>query len=177
MLSLISGSAKNALPHNKRIMETKTLQLSPVNARKMYQSMPEMRPSLEDTFGTEFFRENIIDKIKTYEDACAELGITPQNDRTLLELGFTPDEINLRKIKTITAALNEGWKPDWNDGNQYKYFPWFKMSSGAFVFGDAYYAGSDADAGSAARLCFKSKELAKYAGEQFTKLCSDYILY
>jgi hypothetical protein len=51
------------------------------------------------------------------------------------------------------------------------------MSSGGFVFDGADCDRSAAYAGCASRLCFKSSELAKYAGEQFTKLYSDYILY
>jgi hypothetical protein len=156
----------------------KVLQIEESNARSLYKTAsPEFKQTLEDTFGKKFFSGSITDRIKTYEDACAELGIAAQLEDTLKELGFTPDEINLRKIKTITEALNEGWKPDWNDSKQYKYYPWFKMSSGGFVFGGADCDGSDARAGGASRLCFKSRELAKYAGEQFTKLYSDYILY
>ena len=156
----------------------KQLQITEQNAQKLYKTAtPEFKATLEDTFGKEFFSGKITDRIKTYEDACRELDISDQLDVTLVELGFTPDEIILRKIKTITKALNEGWKPDWNDGNQKKWYPWFKMSSGGFVFADSAYAYSHASAGDASRLCFKTEELAKYAGEQFTQLYSDYILY
>ena len=156
----------------------KQLFIEESEARKLYlTASPEFKQILEYTFGKEFFSMKITDRIKTYEDACAALGIAAQLEITLTELGFTPDEINLRKIKTITEALNEGWKPDWNDSNQYKYYPWFKMSSGGFVFGDTSYDYSLANAGSTSRLCFATRELAKYAGEQFTKLYSDYILY
>lgn len=156
----------------------KVLQIEETNARKLYKTAsPEFKQALEDTFGKEFFSGKITDRIKTYEDACKELGVAPQLEITLKELGFTLDEINLRKIKIITEALNEGWKPDWNDSNQYKYYPWFKMSSGGFVFDGTYCDRSDAFAGNASRLCFKSLELAKYAGKQFTKLYSDYILF
>ena len=159
-------------------MKTKQLLVDESQARSLYRTAtPEFKQMLETTFGKEFFSMKITDRIKTYEDACNELGIAAQLEVTLQELGFTPDEINLRKIKTITEALNEGWKPDWTNADQYKYYPWFKMSSGAFVFHDTSYAYSNANAGSASRLCFKSPELAKYAGEQFTKLYSDYILY
>ena len=156
----------------------KQLFIEESEARKLYlTATPEFKQMLETSFGKEFFSTKITDRIKTYEDACAELGIVPQLEVTLNELGFTPDVINLRKIKTITEALNEGWKPDWNDSNQYKYYPWFKMSSGGFVFSVTTYDYSCAYAGNASRLCYKSSDLAKYAGEQFTKLYSDYILY
>jgi hypothetical protein len=159
-------------------MKTKQLLVDESQARSLYRTATaEFKQMLETTFGKEFFSMKITDRIKTYEDACRELGIADQLDVTLVELGFTPDEINLRKIKTITEALNEGWKPDWNNSEQYKYYPYFRMSSGGFVFGGAVYGSSAADAGAASRLCFKSSELAEYAGKQFLKLYSDYIIY
>lgn len=177
LLNLICGSALTVLPHNKNNMK-KQLFIEESEARKLYlTASPEFKQMLETTFGKSFFSMKITDRIKTYEDACKALDIAAQLEVTLNELGFTPDEINLRKIKTITEALNEGWKADWNDSNQYKYYPWFKMSSGSFVFGGTCYDYSSASAGNASRLCFKSSELAKYAGEQFLKLYSDYILY
>jgi len=157
-------------------METlEVIKISKNNARKLYNTMPEFKSTLEDTFGKAFFSGKITDRIKTYADACSELGETPLNEQELKNLGFTTDEINYRKLKTVTKALNEGWICDWNDSNQYKYYPWFKMSSGGFVFDGAGCGSSTADAGDASRLCFKSSELAKYAGEQFLQLYSDFI--
>lgn len=159
-------------------MKTKQLLVEESQARGLYRTASaEFKQMLETTFGKEFFSGKITDRIKTYEDACEELGICAQLDITLMELGFSPDEITLRKIKVITKALNEGWKPDWNDSNQPKWYPWFKMSSGSFVFDVTYCDCSYAYAGYASRLCFKSDELATYAGKQFSKLYSDYILY
>ena len=154
----------------------KQLQITEQNARKLYNTAtPEFKATLEDTFGKEFFSGKITDRIKTYEDACAELGEQPMDEKKLKELGFTVDEITYRKLKTIIKALNEGWKCNWNDSNQYKWYPWFKMSSGGFVFDDADFDYSDAGAGYASRLCFKSDELATYAGKQFLQLYSDFI--
>ena len=155
----------------------KQLFIEDYEARKLYlTATPEFKQMLETTFGKEFFSMKITDRIKTYEDACAELGISPWTEKDFSTSGLKPDEITYRKIKTITEALNEGWKCDWKDANQYKYYPWFKMSSGGFVF---YVTGCDysgANAGDASRLCFKSSELAKYAGEQFLQLYSDFII-
>jgi len=74
------------------------------------------------------------------------------------------------KIIVIAEALNEEWKADWNDGDQCKYYPYFYMSSGAFVFGGTYYGDSGAYAGIGSRLCLKTRELARYAGEQFLEV-------
>ena len=154
----------------------KTLQISEQNARKLYKdATPEFKVALEDTFGKAFFSESIMDRVKTYEDACLELGEKPLDESIFKLLSFTDDEITYRKIKTITRALNEGWKPDMLNTDQYKWYPWFKVSSGGFVFGDAFCVLSAALAGFASRLCFKSDELAPYAGKQFLQLYSDFI--
>ena len=72
----------------------------------------------------------------------------------------------------IAEALNEGWTPDWSNGEWDKWYPWFKMddssSAGRFSFGDAGILFSISAVVS--RLCFKSEELADYAGTQFLEL-------
>ena len=69
--------------------------------------------------------KDITKRVKTYADACAVLGIEPMNETVLAKLGFTKDEIAYRKLKTIAEALNEGWRPDWANSSEYKYWPWF----------------------------------------------------
>jgi hypothetical protein len=155
----------------------KTLQITEKNARRLYATASaEFRTTLEDTFGKEFFFGKITDRIKTYEDACEELGEQPINEKMLRLAGFTEDEINYRKIKTITKALNEGCPPDYTNDEQPKWFPWFKVSSSGFVFDHTYYRCSCACAGGGSRLCLKNSDLAEYAGKQFTELYRNFIL-
>lgn len=82
--------------------------------------------------------KDITKRVKTYADACAVLGIEPMNETVLAKLGFAKDEIAYRKLKTIAKALNEGWRPDWANSNEYKYWPWF-------VYNPAYAGFSCAD--------------------------------
>ncbi|GAB1358554.1 hypothetical protein MASR1M31_03320 [Porphyromonadaceae bacterium] len=119
----------------------------------------------------------ITDRVKSYEDACSELGITPIDESQMLANGFTKDEIAYRKLKTITQALNEGWVADWTDPSQEKWIPWFYMhGSSGFVFDDAYYGCSVAGAGDGSRLCFKDEKTATCAGKQFVDLYKEFIL-
>jgi len=149
----------------------KQLQITEQNARRLYENATsEFKATLEDTFGKEFFSMKITDRIKTYEDACAEIGEMPLDEKALKAIGFTDDEINYRKLKTIGKALNEGWVPDWTNTSESKWQPYFKLSSGAFVFDGTCYNCSYAYAGYGSRLCFKSDELATYAGKQFTDI-------
>jgi len=154
----------------------RTLQIDEKKAMKLYKdASPEFKATLEDSFGKEFFNGKITDRVKTYADACAEIGANPMDEDELKEMGFTDDEICYRKIKTITRALNEGWIPDWNNSNQYKWAPYFDLSSSGFVFNATYYRYTSAYAGNGSRLCFKSDELATYVGKQFTELYKGFI--
>jgi len=149
----------------------KTLQITESNARKLYNdATPEFKTTLEDTFGKEFFSQKITDRVKTYRDACHETGETPIIEENMRVAGFTEDEINYRKLKTITKALNEGWVPDWTDDDESKWIPWFGWSSSGFAFCDTDCSYSHTDAGNGSRLCFKSDELATYAGKQFADI-------
>ncbi|MDR0874210.1 MAG: hypothetical protein LBN27_12220 [Prevotellaceae bacterium] len=120
----------------------------------------------------------ITDRVKTYEDACAEIGEAPINESDLIAKGFLDDEITYRKLKTITTALNEGWKADWTDSKQEKHIPIFRIDNLApsgFVFVCAGCYFSYASAGTAARLCFKDGNIATYAGKQFIELYTKFI--
>lgn len=133
--------------------------------------------SIFDYFYKEEDYEEITDRVKTYEDACKVLGVEPINEQNAKAQGFRSDEIARRKLETIAAALNEGWKPDWNNTDQYKYYPYFYIQENAKGKGSAglscehaYYAAAYAYAAFGSRLCFYASRLARYAGNQFTDL-------
>ena len=115
----------------------------------------------------------ITERVKTYEDACKELGRQPYNEDQLMKLGLTKNDIAYQKMVVIVEALNEGWKPDWNDSNERKCFPWFWMSPSSFAFDASCCGCGFADAGSGSRLKLKSDELAEYCGKQFVDIWKD----
>jgi hypothetical protein len=140
-------------------------------AKKLYPEVPDwFKEELIDEFGGETFRERKFTDIKSFQDACEELGIS-----TKIGNGIdTPDEAAYKKLKVITKAINQGWVADWDNTNQRKWFPWFVLSSG-FGFSHANF-GCDAtvtDVGS--RLCFESEEKAAYAGRQFLELYKEFL--
>ncbi len=119
---------------------------------------------------------DITERIKTFEDALKETG-RPD----VPEFTDAPEDIReyLRaqyKATVIAEALNEGWKADWHNSDQYKYFPWFYVSPSFFVFHGTDYHYSGPNAGSASRLCFRTSALAKYAGSQFLSIWKDLIM-
>lgn len=133
--------------------------------------------SIFDYFYKEEDYEEITDRVKTYEDACKVLGVEPINEQNAKAQGFRSDEIARRKLETIAAALNEGWKPDWNNTDQYKYYPYFYIQENAKGKGSAglscansYGTASYTTAYIGSRLCFYASRLARYAGNQFTDL-------
>lgn len=133
--------------------------------------------SIFDYFYKEEDYEEITDRVKTYEDACKVLGVEPINEQNAKAQGFRSDEIARRKLETIAAALNEGWKPDWNNTDQYKYYPYFYIQENAKGKGSAglsyactVNAASYSSAHIGSRLCFYASRLARYASNQFTDL-------
>lgn len=150
---------------------------------------------------------SIMDRIKTFEDAVKELGekhpaVCEYNAIVSagLETSMSPDILAYFKLRIITAALNEGWEPQFTVG-EYRYWPWFWLYTqeevdamteaerselllvGGFAHSGAPCGVSSAHSNNAfslsgahigARLAFKSHELAKYAGRQFIELWSDF---
>ena len=115
----------------------------------------------------------VTDRVKTYEDACKELGRQPYNEDQLMKLGLNKNDIAYQKMVVIVEALNEGWKPDWDNWDECKYYQWFDMSPSSFAFFDSALDLTSASAGSGSRLKLKSRELAVYAGEQFKDIWKD----
>lgn len=108
-------------------------------------------------------------KLTSFEQCCAEVNIdpavTPDVSGILEE--FRLANIAHYKLMVIAKALNGDWKPDWNNRDQLKWWPWFYMDSPGFRFDGSNYARSLSNATCGSRLCFPSEELASYAGRHF----------
>lgn len=78
----------------------------------------------------------VTERIKTFEDACNELGedhpmvsvydalVTRANGEQLLAEWMGKDVVAFLKLRIITEALNEGWHPKFTE-DEYRYYPWF----------------------------------------------------
>lgn len=130
--------------------------------------------------------EDITNRVKSYADACKVLGIEPMDEDSMKAQGFRPDEIARRQLETITEALNEGWKPNWTDTDEYKFYPWFYIEvSEVQTEGDLrrvcrafvrVYAATNTIANIGSRLCFHDRETARYAGRTFTDLYAQILI-
>ena len=134
--------------------------------------------------------EDITNRVKSYADACKVLGIEPMDEEAMKAQGFRPDEIARRQLETITEALNEGWKPNWEDTDEYKYYPYFYIevnevktedvdtygAAAGLLYDDTRYAAAYTTASLGSRLCFHNRETARYAGRTFTDLYAQILI-
>ena len=151
--------------------------------------------------------QDVTERIKTFADACRELG----SDHPFVKAydGYVShihqhdmndyDLVAYLQLRIITAALNEGWEPQFTKGERRWYF-WYDLitkeqydklsaedksrvvgrggvGAGAgygLVCAGAGVASSSSSAVVGSRLAFKSEKLAAYAGRQFAEIYADF---
>jgi len=114
--------------------------------------------------------------IKTLEDATNKLG---EKDEDVIQLrklesvdGLADYILNNQIAIVVAKALNDGWVANWDDHNEYKYYPWFYLGKKfRYNYCNYWYSGSSASS----RLSFKSSELAIYAGKQFKDVYENFL--
>lgn len=95
--------------------------------------------------------ENIMDRVKTYLDACQVLGI-PSEGRSAYE-----------RLCIFLKVLNEGWFPNFENENENKFWNYFYMKNGVFSY---YYTGCNSSSLNVpSALYLKNRELAEYAAK------------
>lgn len=147
----------------------------------------------------------ITDRVKTLKDAIEELGEEHEAVKAYRSMEWNlrdtmPDIRAYLQLRIITAALNEGWEPQFIDG-EYRWYTWYVLytqeeidrmdeeeKKGLVLWGGPAALGSYCGLGSAysqhafsysssvcgSRLAFKSQELAEYAGKQFIRIYADF---
>lgn len=120
---------------------------------------------------------DITKTVKTIEDA---LKIEGKKLSQVCHKDDTEDEKCYKQLKLITRVLNQGWKPNYNDMNERKWYVWgwikaskSKPSGFGFSYSNYDYTYSLATVGS--RLCFKSEELAQHAFKHFEALYAGFL--
>lgn len=160
-----------------------------------------MFPNVEFKGDKQADNRPVTERIKTFEDACRELG-----EEHLFVKQYNSNEMDdldaYLKLRIICAALNEGWKPEFTK-DEWRYYPWFflytkeeldgmgdwekqelrMIDTAEYVteyvgFGYAYlaYTPSKETVRIGSRLCLRRRELAEYCGKQFIKLWADFNL-
>lgn len=166
----------------------------------------EAREALKEALGDQFSTIlPIEERVKTFDDAYSELGedhplckeYRSVKHGYLLEIG--KDLIAYLQLRIITAALNEGWEPQFVEGER-RWYGWYDLISkedyerlsdeeksrcvgrsgsnahsyGGLVYSSASYASSVSYAAYGSRLAFKSEKLAAYAAQQFIDIYADF---
>ncbi len=172
----------------------------------------EARKAIKEALGDEFSELIPVTKrVQTLDDAVRELGDDQPAVKAWrsIKYGYSvsekdPDTADIMAyvtLRVITEALNEGWKPQFTEGER-RWYAWYDFltkeevegmsdeekeerrvvgrahvnanASGGLV---CSYAGnvsaySSTDYGS--RLAFKNEELAEYAAKQFGDIYADF---
>lgn len=168
----------------------------------------EQKALLESLFGKDMFKpKNIMERVKTFEDACEVLGeehsfVQEYRGVANINFDFTQDIIAYLKLRIICAALNDGWKPTFPDG-ECRYYPWFYIYTkeeyeklnkdekkkcrvvgrshdnayalGGVVCSSAHFSPSYSYSYHGSRIVFKTSELAEYCEKQFIDIWADYL--
>lgn len=143
-----------------------TLKMDEKTARRLYPTAaPEFKTLLEENFGKTFFSMEITDRVQSLDDIFEISGKTMAD---IEKPGDTIDEVNYKLAKLIASVYNDASELkalDAFDTNQYKYFPWHKVSGSGLSFDDfgLWYSHS----GVGVRLCFKEAKDAIDAGKKF----------
>lgn len=168
-------------------------------------SNSEGRKVLREQLGEKFSEIlPVTERIKTFGDALEELGpdheaVKSYNDIEW-KLGKGQEDIKAYlKLRVITDALNEGWRPEFIQGER-RWYAWYDLisqedydalseeeksrcvgrssynafASGGLVCSYANNASSHSFANYSARLAFKNEKLAEYAAKQFIEIYADF---
>ena len=153
------------------------LKIKKETAKEIYDESPSgLRKILEETFGIDLFKKTDYRSFATFDDLCRATGTSEVEFRMKWNPSVhDPSTIAFEKLKILTRAYNQDWAFDTFNTDQYKWYPYFAVSSSGLGFSrtDYDYAYASTDVGS--RLCFESQEKAIHAGKNFTKLFEDFI--
>ena len=168
----------------------------------------EQKALLESMFGKEMFQpKNIMERVKTFDDACEVLGEDHQYVKAYREwmriyYAECKDVTAYLKLRIIAAALNEGWKPTFSDG-ECRCYPWFdiynkneceklnkdekkkchvisRSSYDAYAFCGIVFSSLNISTSYSysyhgSKIVFKTRELAEYCEKQFIDIWEDYL--
>ena len=109
-------------------------------AYKQAENSPEIQTLLRNLYGNAVLAKQpdnrpVTERIKTFEDACRELGenhpmiiaymqLKEAETQTLLPIYDNADIVAYLKLRIICAALNEGWVPQFTE-DEWRYYPYF----------------------------------------------------
>ena len=124
-----------------------------------------------------------LEQLKTFEDACQVLELDPE--KVIPDFSWYPEEdkasmeahaklVIIAKAANLLANDGTDWTTDWDNDDEWKYYPLFDMEGGSSGF--RFYAHGRSASVVGSRLCFVSREAARYVGERFIDLYKAYFV-
>ncbi len=114
------------------------------------------------------------DRVLTVDDVCLEAGTDIYQFNAKYN-DYDEDSRAYELLKIIVKIFNEGWVPNWDDSNQYKYYPYFDMRSSGFGFSTTHCSYAYARTAVGSRLVFKDRPTAELCGKRFEKVYKQYL--
>ncbi len=172
----------------------------------------EARKAIKEALGDEFSELIPVTKrVQTLDDAVRELGDDQPAVKAWrsIKYGYSvsekdPDTADIMAyvtLRVITEALNEGWKPQFTEGER-RWYAWydfltkeevegmsdeekeerrvvgrannFAYAHGGLVYSSAFNVSTNSSTSYGSRLAFKNEELAEYAAKQFGDIYADF---
>ena len=135
--------------------------MSNINKEEAIKEIAELKLQLARLEAVINVPQSITDLVFDFDSACLVLGESIKEK--LEDIKNTPKRLTHiiaeLKLEIIIQALNEGWVANWQDKNEYKYFPWLRVGSSGVLL-DYCYETRVTTAGS--RHCLKSKKLVNH---------------
>ncbi len=172
----------------------------------------EARKAIKEALGDEFSELIPVTKrVQTLDDAVRELGDDQPAVKAWrsIKYGYSvsekdPDTADIMAyvtLRVITEALNEGWKPQFTEGER-RWYAWYDFltkeevegmsdeekeerrvvgranfyanANGGLVYSHAGHVSTSSYTCLGSRLAFKNEELAEYAAKQFGDIYADF---
>lgn len=125
-----------------------------------------------------------VREVLSYEEACKIIGVNPKKLPLVSDIPVRHRKriVADYKLSIIAEALRDKKKPNYNDTNEEKYFPYFRVRANKAKpsgFGlscdghDLWRSGTTVGS----RLCFQNADTARFFGCHFLKLHIDHQLF
>lgn len=114
-------------------MKQENITISKQDLLKAYcEAEPSQKEFMKQIFGADTFASNVMQRVKTFQDAVNELGnehpLVIEYNTWCKQIGgaYSADVMAYLKLRIITAALNEGWEPKFTK-DEWRYYPYFYL--------------------------------------------------